>query len=332
MIANYTTTVILFMLISERLFSLVNEKARRHISSLHGKHVVITGGSSGIGFALAKECLSQGAFVTLMARTPSRLSMASQLLGHLHQNGILLKAVDVSDATAVRAAIVESFEWRPIDILVCNAGVTISGLFDRVKVEELDMVTRTNLLGCVYPVHAALPLMKARSMQHPTAIVLMSSLSGLVFVSGTNMYTPTKYALRGLAELLRFELMPYNIKVSLVCPGFTETPMLNEADKAATLNTITFYDRAHAESADEVAAKTMEGVKRGEFLITTSMHGFLIGVLGRGYVPAESLAQALIELFLLVPARLSSLAWMAYAKSVIRRKQQFDTQKVNKRK
>eukprot|EP00250_Pteridium_aquilinum_P013921 c21658_g1_i2 orf=377-904(-) len=165
--------------------------------------------------------------------------------------------------------------------------------------------------------------MKARSLQCPSSIVLMSSLSSMLFVCGANMYTPTKYAVKGLAEVLRFELMPHNIKVSLVCPGFTETPMLDEADKAATVTTellrkLTFYDRAKAESADEVASKTIEGMKRGEFLITTGVDGFLVGVLGRGFIPADSLARAFVELLLLVPLRLCSLVWFAYAKRVVR--------------
>lgn len=86
----------------------------------------------------------------------------------------------MTDATAVAAAIVESFEWKPIDILICNAGTAIHGFLDGMKVRELDAVTRTNVLGCAYPLHAALPLMKARSSQHPSSIVLIGSLSGLV--------------------------------------------------------------------------------------------------------------------------------------------------------
>eukprot|EP00250_Pteridium_aquilinum_P015659 c22683_g1_i7 orf=229-1062(+) len=210
---------------------------RKHLASLEGKHVVITGGSCGIGFALAKECLSQGASVTLIARNLSRLSRAADILSSTcgtlatsPHGKILLKAVDVSDATAVSVAIAECFEWKPIDILICNAGTLIPGFLDNATVNELETVIKTNILGCVYPVHAALPLMKARCKEHPSSIVLMSSLSGLLFVSGLNVYTATKYALKGLAEMLRFELMPHNIRISLVCPGFVETAMLDEGN------------------------------------------------------------------------------------------------------
>lgn len=73
-----------------------------------------------------------------------------------------------------------------------------------------------------------------------------------------------------------------------------------------------------------VAARTMEGVKRGTFLITTSMGGFCLRVLGRGVVPADSFAEALIELLLLVPLRLCSFVWLAYAKRVMRSTHQDD--------
>lgn len=305
-------------------------RGRQHLACLEGKHVVITGGSSGIGLALAAECLSQGASVSLMARNAARLSHAASTLAHStlsSHDRILLKEVDVTDAKSVSVAVAECFEWKPIDVLICNAGVTAPGIFGSVDVSTINMITSTNLLGCVYPMHAVLPLMKERSKNNPSSIVFMSSLSCLLFLSGVSMYSTTKYALKGLAETLRFELMLYNIKVSLVCPGFVETAMLDEADKADALNfklmsKIHFYNRATAQSADAVARRTMEGVKRGEFLITTSLIGFLLGVLGRGFVPANSLRRACIELLLLVPARLASFVWYAYARRVLGRMQQ----------
>lgn len=288
--------------------------------------MLITGGSSGIGFAFAKRCVSEGAFVTLMSRKEDNLAKARDSLLKTvgcQSDRILLKAVDVTDAAAVSLAIQESFRWRPIDILVCNAGRAISGPLDAVDVKDLDLVARTNFLGCVYPVHAALPLMKLRSIENPSSIVFVSSLSALLFVPEFNLYTPTKYALKGLAEMLRIELLPYNIRVNLVCPGYTETPMLDEADKAASaselLNKLTFYDRAYAELPDEVAAKTIEGIKKGSFLITSSISGFLIGVLSRGVIPAESPPIALIEFILLSPMRICSFIWFAYMRRILQK-------------
>lgn len=250
-------------------------------------------------------------FLTLLARNAANLTIASEKLIKLvgcHSDRILLKAVDVADSSAVSLAIKESFHWRPVDILICNAALTTPGAFDAVDVKDIDSVTRTNVLGSVYPIHAILPLMKSRSLQNPSSIVLIGSLSGLLFVPVTSMYTPTKYALKGLAELLRIELIPYNIRVNLVCPGFTETPMLEKAtsDDVDPLclelsSKLLFFSRKDTESPDKVAAKTIEGVKRGNFLITTSLSGFFIGVLTRGFIPDESLSMALIEMIFIFP-------------------------------
>ncbi|KAI5084005.1 hypothetical protein GOP47_0000174 [Adiantum capillus-veneris] len=325
--------LLLFLLCFPRQF-----KPHLHIPSLHGKHVLITGGSSGIGLALAHHCLLQGSYVTLIARNADRLSQAAQSLvhgnlstsasgvnGHSAQyskDRILLKAADVSDAAAMSNAIAESFSWRPIDVLVCNAGTSVNGLFDDMKISDLETVTRINLLGCVYTIYAALPLMKARSKRHPSSIVIVSSLSGLLFVYGANMYSATKHALKGLAEVLRFELLSDNIKVSLVCPGFTETPLLDLADKHVIEgNKIFFYDRDYAEAAKVVAAKTMEGVKQGKFLITTSAAGLMVRILARGFTPAESLSDALLEIFLLVPLRVATHVWFPFAKRLIKKQQ-----------
>ncbi|KAH7296291.1 hypothetical protein KP509_26G018000 [Ceratopteris richardii] len=304
---------------------------RLHIPSLHGKHVLITGASSGIGFALALECLRQGAFVTLIGRDFERLSRAADILCSslnavalevVSQDRILLKVADVSNAEAITTAVMKSHSWRPIDVLVCNAGITINGLFDTVKISDLDMVTRVNFLGCVYTIHAAIPLMKARSKNHPCSIAIMGSLAGLNFVYGANVYAATKHALKGLAEVLRFELMSDNIKVSIVCPGFTATPMLDTADEHFwRANKMFFFDEVHPEAADVVAARTIEAVKAGKFLVTTDPSGLIPRVLGRGMTPAESLYDAIIELILLVPLRIISHCWFIYAKWYLKRHQ-----------
>lgn len=321
LVANAVIALLVLMVLMAFFF-----RKPKHMKTLRSKHVLITGGSSGIGFALAKVCLSEGAFVTLMARTHTKLLNAHETLiktmGYPSDH-ILLKAVDVSDAAAVSLAITDSFNWRPIDMLICNAGRVLAGQLDKVNVEDLESLTRTNILGCVFPLHAALPLMKLRSFENPSSIVIMGSMSSMAFTNDVNMYTPTKFALKGLAEYLRIELMPYNIPVSLACPGFTDTPMLDEADRACHTSNLLYklclYNRARAESPDDVATKTIEGAKRGDLLITTSFTGFFIGVLARGWIPADSLARALVEVISVIPVRIISLVWFLYMKRVMQK-------------
>lgn len=97
----------------------------------------------------------------------------------------LLESADVSDAIAITAAIRDSQERKPIDILVCNAGVIFPGLIDEVSATELEDTVKANLLGTVYPIHAAIPLMKSCGPRTPKSIVLVSSVAGLVLNSDT---------------------------------------------------------------------------------------------------------------------------------------------------
>ena len=90
----------------------------------------------------------------------------------------------MSDATSIASIVKESFDWRPIDVLVCNAGTISIGQLENVSIEELEYVAKINLLGCVYTLHAALPLMKCRSLQNPSSVLIMGSMASLVrFIS-----------------------------------------------------------------------------------------------------------------------------------------------------
>ena len=92
-----------------------------------------------------------------------------------------LQAADVSNPEAITAAIREAHERAPIDILICNAGIIIPGHFDDVSTKDLEDTVTTNVLGSLYPIHAAIPLMKQRCGPNtPQSIVLVSSVAGLV--------------------------------------------------------------------------------------------------------------------------------------------------------
>jgi NADP-dependent 3-hydroxy acid dehydrogenase YdfG len=86
----------------------------------------------------------------------------------------------VGDYTAISTAVKESYDWRPIDVLINNAGITRSGFMEDFSVEDINTVVQTNLLGSIYPVHAILPQLKLRSRDHPISIVFIGSLASLV--------------------------------------------------------------------------------------------------------------------------------------------------------
>ncbi|KAG6541094.1 hypothetical protein Mapa_017533 [Marchantia paleacea] len=274
------------------------------LPSLEGKHVFITGGSTGIGYAIAKRALLQGAYVTVTGRSLSNLKKAQDSLSEEVGDGatrLRIKAVDAGDYKLMSQAISESFAWKPIDVLVCNAGLTRSGYLDQMPIEDLELTVRTNIMGTVYPVHTALPLMKQRSPDHPMSIVFIGSLASLFLMYGNSVYTGTKYALKGMAESLRLELLPYSIRVSMICPGFVQTAFLDEAERRDELQIlmkdINMYDRKQAQSPDEVARRTLEAVKYGSPIVTTTpILGSALLMVARGFIPDDSIFKTAQEL------------------------------------
>lgn len=290
-------------------------KPKPSIGNLKNKHILITGGSSGIGLQIAKDALLQEAFVTIVARNPAKLEIAAEDLRketNCDGSRIKTKAADVSKYEKISEAIKDSNLWRPIDVLICNAGFLRSAYLENTIIEEVDLTIQTNLTGTLYTLHAALPLMKERQGRPPASIVLMCSLSSLFLLYGHDVYTATKYALRGLAESLRLQLIPYNIRVSLVCPGFVETPLLDQCENEiedgmlALVKLFNLYDRKKAEDPKDVAKYTLEAAKDGRFITTAFFPGRFLTVLSRGVMPADSLPGALFELILYIPLRLIS--------------------------
>lgn len=287
------------------------------VKSLEKKHVVITGGSSGIGLTMAHEVILQGGFVTLISRSSANLQAAVQLLVKnmsCDPARVSAKVADVSDYEAISQAIQEAFQWKPIDVLICNAGLTRGGQLENQTVEDLELVIGTNLNGTVYPVHAALPLMKQRSKEHPGSIVFIGSQASMFVFYRHSVYTAAKHAVKGLAESLRLELLPYNISISLACPGFVDTPFLDEVEKdedednIELLKIVNLYDRKKAENPKEVAKKVLEGAKQGTFLITTNIYpGLFLSTVARGFFPAESSGRCLLEMIMYYPFRFLTL-------------------------
>ncbi|CAI7871018.1 unnamed protein product [Closterium sp. NIES-53] len=298
-----------------------------------GKHVVITGGSSGIGLACAKQYYREGASVTLIARNHKKLVQARKeveaCLDNIaspssntratlisHNPWVSIKSVDATDPAAIKAAITSIDEECPIDVLQCNAGIVRTGFVEDISAEDVQSQVHTNFLGSVYPVQAVLPSMKARAEagEEPGAIVFTCSLAALSFWYGASIYTATKYAVRGFAEALRLELLPYNIQVSLICPGFTDTALLDDAEFTGkhltrSMKIACFYDRNNVETPDSIAQCTIATVRSGEFLVVTT-HGIVprtLCSLSRGIFPSNNIFMWLFEIIWAFGSRIVSL-------------------------
>lgn len=235
---------------------------------LRNRHVLITGGSSGIGLALARRAAAAGARLSLLARDPAKLAAASAGLQAAIPSSpeIVTLACDVSLESAVLAA-VRSAEGvhGPVDILVTSAGTARPGYFEELPVAVFERTMAVNYFGTLYAIKAVVPSMRARRRG---AIVLISSGAGLVGLFGYTAYAPSKFALRGLAESLRAELKPAGVGVTIVYPPDTDTPQLAEENRTKPPETRALTARAGLWTADAVARATLDGVRSGRFAVT----------------------------------------------------------------
>jgi 3-dehydrosphinganine reductase len=237
---------------------------------LLGKHVLITGGSSGIGLALARRCASGGARVSLVARDPSRLESArASILTANPAAAVLTARADVSVEAEVLSAIASSVSAHgPVDVLITSAGVARPGYFEEIPVGVFERTMEVNYFGTLYALKCVIPEMRRRGTG---SVVLISSGAGIVGLFGYTAYAPSKFALRGLAESLRGELRSTGVNLSIVYPPDTDTPQLAEENLTKPPETRALTAGAGHWTADEVARVTLEGVSRGRFVITPGL-------------------------------------------------------------
>ncbi|XP_028631456.1 3-ketodihydrosphingosine reductase isoform X3 [Grammomys surdaster] len=207
--------------------------------ALPGAHVVVTGGSSGIGKCVAIECYKQGAFITLVARNEDKLLQAKKEIEKHSINDkqvVLCISVDVSqDYNQVENVIKQAQEkLGPVDMLVNCAGTSLTGKFEELEVSSFEKLMSINYLGSVYPSRAVITTMKERRVGR---IVFVSSQAGQLGLFGFTAYSSSKFALRGLAEALQMEVKPYNVYVTVAYPPDTDTPGLAEENKTKPLET-----------------------------------------------------------------------------------------------
>lgn len=188
--------------------------------SLREKTVLITGGSRGLGLALARQMLREGARVAICGRDPESLERG---LASLTATGaeVMAVAADVTDSGSVDH-LIESVRQRfgPIDVLVNNAGVIEVGPAVTMAVSDYEEAMDTNFWGMLYPTLALLPEMRARKSGR---IVNITSIGGKLGIPHLLPYSASKFAAVGFSQGLRAELAGDGIKVVTVCPGLMRT-------------------------------------------------------------------------------------------------------------
>lgn len=191
-----------------------------------GKTVIITGGTSGIGLAAARQFASEGAHVVITGRSPQKGQAALQSLAANFSSFVEYITCDVK-STQKCTQLVEQIaaNHASIDVLVNNAGIMLNKSILNTNEEDWDDVLDTSLKGSFFMSKAVIPFMQK---QGSGSIINVSSIFGLVGGNETAAYCSAKGGLVLLTKAMAIELAPFNIRVNCVCPGSVETPLLRE--------------------------------------------------------------------------------------------------------
>ena len=192
---------------------------------LEGKHAVVTGGSRGIGFAIARSLAHAGAFVHMIARTSDEISEAARVVGE----HAIAYACDITDDESVKRmsnGVLQACN-ATLDILVNSAGVFPLRPLMEMETGEFDSTVTTNLVGPFRVARAFLPSMHANGSGH---IVTVGSVADRTILPGNGAYSASKFGQRALHEVLRIELRASGVRVSLISPSATDTPIWDPID------------------------------------------------------------------------------------------------------
>jgi short-subunit dehydrogenase len=192
---------------------------RRRRQRFAGSAVFITGASSGIGAALALEFAREGADVVLAARRRARLESLAAEIGAIGRRAVVAPCDVTREGDLERAADAGRAALGKLDVVVANAGFGVTGLLERLSLDDYRRQLETNVFGVLRTVYATLEDLK-RSRGR---LVVIGSVSGHIAVAGSSAYSMSKFAVRALAASLGHEMAEHGVSVTLISPGFVES-------------------------------------------------------------------------------------------------------------
>jgi NAD(P)-dependent dehydrogenase (short-subunit alcohol dehydrogenase family) len=250
-------------------------RGRGAVPDLRGRRCFITGAASGIGRATAIAAAAKGADLYL---TDVQAGALEEVVEEVRAAGGTVsywKPADVSDHEAIVAIAGEVHEAHgSMDVVMNIAGIAVWGTIQDLEHSQWRRVVEVNLMGPISVLECFVPpMIEARRGGH---VVNVSSAAGLFGLPWHAPYSATKFGLRGVSEVLRFDLRRHRIGVSLVCPGAVRTPLVGTVEIAGVDSSdpeirpeIERFER-HAVSPERAAEKILRGVERGRYLVFTS--------------------------------------------------------------
>ncbi|MGW4386215.1 SDR family oxidoreductase [Streptomyces sp. NPDC004685] len=220
------------------------------------KVIFVTGAGRGLGTDIAREALTAGHQVIATGRRPEEVE---KTLGG-PQDNLLTTKLDITspqDAEAAAQAAVDRF--GRIDVLINNAGNFYAGYFEEITAEQMRQQFETNLFGPMNVTRAILPILRGQRDGH---IITLSSSTGLIGQEFCVAYAASKFGVEGWMESLRYDVEPYNIRTTVVEPGFFRTELL--VDASTTWPEPTIADYAERTTATVAAWKSMNGQQGGD--------------------------------------------------------------------
>ena len=240
------------------------------------KTVFITGGSTGIGLAVAKALAKEGSDVVIFARTLSTLEQAVAEIKQdascvsMTEQRIIFYSVDFTNHTDVKTIFEKAvIEIGIPDILINCVGIAQPDYFENITPEIFDKTVKTNLYSTWNSVYAIVPHMK----QKGGYIVNTSSIAGFLGVFGYTDYCMTKFGIIGFSDALRQELAQYKIRVSVLCPPDTDTPGFEAENKNKPKETKAIAGNAKLLQPEFVANAVLKGIQKNQKMIIPGFDG-----------------------------------------------------------
>ena len=217
------------------------------------KVCVVTGAGSGIGLGITRQLLLRGATVYMVGRTEKKILAAGESLSE-YGNRVRAEQLDVTNDDAFRSFIARVEKTHAVNYIFNNAGVGWGGFFATESIDNIREVIDANLYGVIHGIQAVLPYMLKRKSGH---IVNIASLAAIVPLPLQSVYVASKCAVRGLTECLRYELAPFNIKVTVVCPAEVATEIFGDPKNIPP----------GAISIDQAGIEILDGIEQGKIVL-----------------------------------------------------------------